>query len=198
MNARYATEDEITRWDKLITANPDGGNIFSSLEYAEIKRLTHYIPHFLIVGATAVTVLEKKTPPLGKLWYLPKGPNVTTTKHLFDILAAIKPLARKAGVFAIRIEPELDRGSCSTVERHGLKKAAPIIPNPSTITLDISQSLDDILMALPQKGRHAIRRAERDGVTVEQVKATDTNCRAMYALLSETAEGQFGIRSYNY
>ena len=198
MTARYATPEEIDSWDSLILANPDNGNIFSSSEYAEIKKLTHYTTRYIIVDTLAVTVLEKQTPPLGKLWYLPKGPNVTTTKELFDVLKAIRPLAKKAGVFVMRIESELDRACQPTLERHGLKKAAAIIPNPSTITLDISKSLEDVLSSLPQKGRHAIRRAERDGVTITSVKATDKNCEIMYKLLSDTAEGQFGIRSYNY
>lgn len=198
MTARYATAKEIARWDTLVIANPDGGNVFSSFEYSEIKRLTDYTPRYIVAGHVALTVLEKKTPPLGTLWYLPKGPGVTSTKHLFDTLASLRPLAKKAGVFAIRVESELDRASAPTLERHGMRKASPIIPNPSTITIDISRSLDDILTGLPQKGRHAIRRAERDGVTVSRVAVTDKNARKMYALLSETAEGQFGIRSFNY
>lgn len=198
MTARYATDSEIAAWDSLILKNPDGGNVFSSFEYSEIKRLTDYTPRYVIVDSIAVTVLEKNTPPLGKLWYLPKGPGVTSTKQLFDLLKSLKPLGRKAGVFAIRIESELDRSMSGALERHGMKKAAPIIPNPSTITLDISPSLDDILMSLPQKGRHAIRRAGRDGVTVEKVPVTEENAKRMYTLLAETAEGQFGIRSYNY
>lgn len=198
MTARYATDEEIAQWDSLILKNPDGGNVFSSLEYSEIKKLTNYAPRYVIVGKIAVTVLEKTTSPLGALWYLPKGPGVASTKQLFDLLQALKPLAKKAGVFAIRIESELDRSTRPTLERHGLKKAAPIIPNPSTITIDISRSLDDILTGLPQKGRHAIRRAERDGVTVEKVAVTEKNAKLMYNLLAETAEGQFGIRSYNY
>lgn len=198
MIARYATADEIARWNSLIVNNPDGGNVFSSLEYSEIKKLTNYHPRYVVVGTTAVTVLEKKTPPLGTLWYLPKGPNVTSPKQLFDILKALKPLAKKAGAFVIRVESELARTSEPTIARHGLKKAKPIIPNPSTITLDISAPLDELLMSLPQKGRHAIRRAERDGVTIKQVKANEKNTKIMYDLLAETAEGQFGIRSYNY
>ena len=55
-----------------------------------------------------------------------------------------------------------------------------------------------VLARLPQKGRHAIRRAQRDGVTVEQVDTTEENCRIMYDLLAETAAGSFTIRSYNY
>ena len=198
MIARYATPEEINSWDTLILANPDGGNIFSSAEYAEIKKLTNYTTRFVIVGNIAITVLEKQTAPLGKLWYLPKGPNVSTAKELFDVLKALKPLAKKAGAFVIRIETELNRTCQPTLERHGLKKAAAIIPNPSTITLDISASLEKVLETLPQKGRHAIRRAERDGVKVTSVKATDENCQKMYELLSQTAKGQFGIRSYSY
>jgi lipid II:glycine glycyltransferase (peptidoglycan interpeptide bridge formation enzyme) len=198
MTARYATPEEISNWDSLIIANPDGGNVFSSFEYSEIKKLTNYTPRFIIRGKLAITVLEKQTAPLGKLWYLPKGPNVTSSKELFDTLKALRPLAKKVGVFTIRIETELDRTCQPTLERHGLKKAAAIIPNPSTITLDISSSLEEVLVAMPQKGRHAIRRAERDGVTITSVTATDKNCKTMFGLLSATAEGQFGIRSYNY
>jgi lipid II:glycine glycyltransferase (peptidoglycan interpeptide bridge formation enzyme) len=198
MTARYATADEIAQWDELILQAADGGNIFSSFEYSEIKKLTNYTPRYVIFNHLAITVLEKNTPPLGKLWYLPKGPGVISTKELFDTLQALKPLAKKAGVFVIKVESELDRSSQPTLERHGMRKAAPIIPNPSTITLDVSPSLEEILTSLPQKGRHALRRAERDGVTVKKVTATDKNAQKMYELLSETAQGQFGIRSYNY
>lgn len=198
MSVRNATPAEIDTWDDFITANPDGGNIFSSKEYAEVKTLGGYTPRFLFVGSIAVTVLEKQTPPLGKLWYLPKGPNVTSPKALFDLLTQLAPFARKHDVFAIRIESELARKHQATLSRHGLRKAQPIIPNPSTITLKLDGSLDELLLSLPQKGRHAIRRAERDGVTTARVKPTDANCRKMYALLSETAEGQFGIRPYEY
>ena len=198
MTARYATPEEISKWDTSIIANPDGGNVFSSFEYSEIKKLTDYKTRFVMNGSLAITILEKQTPPLGKLWYLPKGPNVTTAKALFDTLKALKPLAKKAGVFVIRVETELDRKCQPTLERHGLKKAAAIIPNPSTITLDISSSLETVLEIMPQKGRYAIRKAERDGVKVTSPSATDENCEIMYKLLSETAKGQFGIRSYNY
>lgn len=198
MTARYATSEEIASWDELIINNPDGGNVFSSLEYSEIKKLTAYTPRYIIAGSVAVTVLEKQTPPMGRLWYLPKGPNVTSSEQLFAVLDAIRPLAKKAGVFAIRCESELPQNVQPQLEKQGLKKATPIIPNPSTITISLESSLDEIMAGLPQKGRHAIRRAERDGVTVEAVPTSDENCRAMYALLIETAKGQFGIRSYNY
>lgn len=198
MTARYATPDEIAHWDEHIIANPDGGNMFSSYEFAQMKLTGGYKVHYVFVNKIAITVLEKNTRVLGKLWYLPKGPNITSTKDLWPILKALKQLGKKQRVFAIRIEPELDRSWQSMLERHGMIKARPIIPNPSTITLDISAPLDDILQRLPQKGRYAINRAKRDGATIRLIEATDKNCEIMFALLTKTAEGQFGLRSYQY
>jgi lipid II:glycine glycyltransferase (peptidoglycan interpeptide bridge formation enzyme) len=198
MTVRFASQSEIANWDQLIIANPDKGNVFSSFEFATQKETGGYKAHFLFVDSLAITVLEKSVPTFGKLWYIPKGPGVTTTAKLWDVLAELKPVAKSNRVFAIRIEPELTRSQQPTISRHGLIKSRPIIPNPSTITLDISSDLDTVMTNLPQKGRHAIRRAERDGVIVEQVESTDSNCKIMYELLAETARGQFGIRSFEY
>ena len=198
MSVHFATPEEISQWNDLIIANPDGGNVFSSVEYAQQKTLGEYTPRYVVADNIAITVLEKKTPPFGKLWYLPKGPNVTDTKTLFSVLALLTPFAKQHGAFVIRIESELEKDTTPLLEKEGLIKATPIIPNPSTITLDISPSLNDLLLSLPQKGRYAIRRAERDGVSVKAIKATEKNCKIMYSLLQETAEGQFGIRSYHY
>lgn len=198
MTARFATEQEIADWNSHILANPDNGNVFASYEYGQQKETGGYTTRYVFVGNLAIMIHEKNAGILGKFWYLPKGPEVTSTKNLFEALESLRPLAAKHGVFAIRIEPELPRTTQPTLARHGLVPAKPIIPNPSTITLDISESLDNVLIHLPQKGRYAIKRAERDGVTVALVKTTNKNCRTMFDLLATTAEGQFGIRSYDY
>lgn len=198
MTVRFASSAEIANWDQLIISNPDGGNVFSSYEFAMQKETGGYKALFVFVDKIALTILEKKAPGLGKFWYLPKGPNVTDAGELWEILEALKPFARKNRVFGIRIEPELDRSLQPTLAGHGLHKARPIIPNPSTITLDISSDLDTLLANLPQKGRYAIKRAERDGVKIESVPSSEENCKIMYELLSETAKGQFCIRSFKY
>jgi lipid II:glycine glycyltransferase (peptidoglycan interpeptide bridge formation enzyme) len=198
MNPRFATKAEIYNWDNLIIKNPDGGNMFASYEFAMQKLSGGYKVHFIILENMVVTVLEKNIPFLGKLWYLPKGPEVTSVQDLLVFLENFKTFAKDNGVFAIRVESELPKSSQKTLEDNGLIKTKPIIPNSSTITLDLNCSVDKLLTNLPQKGRHAIRRAERDGVVVKKVKATEKNCNIMYTLLSETAKGQFGIRNYKY
>lgn len=198
MIVRFATQSEIDNWDQHIIANPDGGNMFASYEFAIQKKTGGYKAHFIFVNDLAITVLEKNIPTLGKFWYIPKGPEVTLTNELLETLELLKPFARKHNVFAIRIESELDISNQTKLEKSGFIKSNPIIPNPSTITLDISDNLDNILTNLPQKGRYAIKRAERDGVTIKRINSSEENCKIMYNLLSETAKGQFGIRNYEY
>lgn len=198
MTARFATADEQRRWNDLVVANPDGGNVFASVEYAAQKVRGGYTPRFVMVGDLAVTVLEKNGGPLGKLWYLPKGPGVTSLDQLQAALDELRPFAAAQRVFALRVESELPRDCEPELQRRGYQKAIRIVPNNSTIVMDISLPTDELLAALPQKSRYAIKRAERDGVTGVMVDASDEHCKIMFGLLTDTASGQFETRSYAY
>lgn len=189
-----------TEWNARILANPDGGNLFQSFELAEQKKLGGWTPRFIKADEVAITVLEKSVFGLGKLWYMPKGPGITSVRELDELLPDLKEFAKKHNVFAIKIEPELIKKdeTLADLMKLDLVKVRPIQPNFSTVLLDLSPDLDTIMARLNQKGRHAIRRAERDGVTVQRVDSNEANCRIMYDLLAETAAGSFRIRSYNY
>ncbi|QQG50841.1 MAG: peptidoglycan bridge formation glycyltransferase FemA/FemB family protein [Candidatus Saccharibacteria bacterium] len=200
MAIRFATQTEIEKWNELILANPDGGNLFQGYEFSQQKKMGGWRPRFIMADNLAITVLEKSVPLLGKLWYASKGPGITSIKALDNLLPDLTTFARTQGVFAVKIEPELLKKdeTLADLMKLGLVRVRPIQPNFSTITLDLSHDLDTIMSNLNQKGRHAIRRAERDGVTTKRVKTTDENCRIMYDLLAETAAGSFSIRGYNY
>lgn len=200
MTMHFASPDEIKNWNTRILANPDKGNIFQGYEFAEQKTLGGWKPRFIVAGDLAITVLEKRPFGFAKLWYLPKGPGVSSMRELDDLLPKLKKFAQKNGVFAIKIEPELLKKdeTLADLMKLGLRRVRPIQPNFSTVTLDISPSLDTVMSNLNQKGRHAIHRAERDGVTVKRVDATDKNCTIMHNLLAETAAGSFNIRSKEY
>ena len=59
MTVRFATQTEIDDWDNQILANPDGGNVFSSYEFAMQKETGGYISQFVMVNDLSITVLEK-------------------------------------------------------------------------------------------------------------------------------------------
>lgn len=200
MSLRFATPEEITTWNDRIIANPDGGNVFQGAEFAEQKATTGWTPRYSIADDLAITILEKHIIGLGKLWYLPKGPGVTSTRQLSDLAPLLHTFAARHGVFLVKIEPELLDAPQTRSEllQLGFTKTQAIQPNVNTVTVDISDDSDEVLANLNQKGRHAIRRAERDGVTIQRVDTSDENCRIMYDLLAGTAAGSFRIRSFDY
>lgn len=203
MDFRYATEDELQKWDVLIAANPDGGNVFQGSLFAEQKKQGRWLPRYIVGENYAITALEKNVPGLGKFWYIPKGPGVSSVVALGDLLPGLRQFAAASGVFAVKVEPEIvtTDSALLALKELGLIKVTPIQPNNSTVLIDLRPDIDTVLANLNQKGRHAIRRAERDGVTVERVDTTDENCRIFYDLLTKTADGQgfsTSIRPYEY
>ncbi len=201
MDIRFANATETAEWDARILANPDGGNIFQSDEFAEQKKLGGWSSRYLMVGNVAVTVIEKPVFSLGKLWYIPKGPGVASVVQLGDMLPSLREFASQNGVFAVKVEPELEKTEDAIKALHelGLTPTAAIQPNFSTVLIDLTPDIDTVLNNLNQTSRHAIRRAERDGVTVRKVDATAENCQIFYNMLQSTASANsFAIRSYNY
>jgi lipid II:glycine glycyltransferase (peptidoglycan interpeptide bridge formation enzyme) len=199
MTIRFATPAEIEHWNDRILDNPDKGNVFQGYEFSQQKIMGGWTPRYIVAGDISLTVLEKLVIGLGKIWYIPKGPGISAVAQLI-FLDSLKKFGAKRGVFMIKIEPELAKTSknLSDLAALGLQTATPIQPNFSTITIDLTLPVDTILAALNQKGRHAIKRAERDGVTVRQVPASDENCKKMFTLLAETAAGSFRIRDFDY
>lgn len=201
MSIRFATDDEIANWDAKILDNPDGGNVFQGTEFAEQKKLTKWKPRYIVANHLAITVHEKRVTGHGKFWYIPKGPGVGTLVQLGNLIPELKAFAYQSGVFAIKIESELEKSddAAKAMRAFDTYHVSPIQPNASTVLIDLSPHLDNVMASLNQKGRHAIRRAERDGVMVEQVPANEENCRLFYDLLADTAAGhKFFIRSYDY
>lgn len=197
---RFAHASEISRWNDLILANPDSGNVFQGVEFAEQKRSSGWKPLFIMADTLAITVLAKYMPILGWIWYLPKGPGVATPSTLESLIPELGRFAHQNGAFMVKIEPEFiaTPATLKQLSRLTLKRVTPIQPNFSTVLIDLSPDLDTVMANLNQKGRHAIRRAERDGVTTAAVESSDENCQLMYKLLADTAEGSFRIRSYEY
>jgi lipid II:glycine glycyltransferase (peptidoglycan interpeptide bridge formation enzyme) len=196
MKCRFATPEEIASWNQLLIRNPDGGNIFQMSESAAVKEGTGWRPRYILAGTTAVLALERRIPLLGRFWYLPKGPSVESRDDLASLLPSLAELAKNSGVFALKIEPELPLST--DMSGLGLQKSFAVQPNASTVVIDLSPSLDEVIAAFNQKGRHALRRAERDGVTVQPVETNQENIDIMYELMRQTAEGQWSLRPKAY
>jgi lipid II:glycine glycyltransferase (peptidoglycan interpeptide bridge formation enzyme) len=200
MSMHFANQTEIDTWNARILSNPDGGNVFQGYEFAQQKKLGGWTPRFIITDTLSITALEKTVFGLGRIWYIPKGPGILRANDLDTLLPDLKTFGAQHNVFCVKIEPEFLKTNeiLSDLMKLHLVKVTPIQPNFSTITIDISPDLTTVMARLNQKGRHAIKRAERDGVTIKQVPSSEENCKKMFSLLADTARGSFGIRSYEY
>lgn len=197
MRFRFATSEETANWDKRLLENFDEGNIFQTTEMASVKAAAGWTPRFIVAegkfsGTSSrevfITIHERRIFGVGKLWYMPKGPGVSTTQQISKLLPALVKFSREYGAFVVKIEPELLRTDATTsaLNSLGLIYSGAIQPNSSTVVLDVSRDLEAIMTDLPQKGRHAIRRAQRDGIITKLVEPTPKNLAVMLRLMKET------------
>lgn len=199
MTARFATADEIADWDNLLLANPDGGEFFQTKEFADIKSAQGWTPRFILVNNAAILALEKSVFGLGKLWYLPQGSGFTieTAQSFVD---EITTFARKSGVFALKCEPQIKRSEDADqkLQQTGFAKSTDVQPTMSTIWLDVRGETDEIEASFGSKTRYNIRQARKGGVVCREMPANDETYEAFYQLFTETADGRFVIRPYEY
>lgn len=102
MPTRYATDEEIQKWNEYINANPGGGNILQGKEFLQQKADAGWKIRYLFVDDIAIGAMEKTVPLLGKIWYLPKGPDATSKTDLLRTLEELRPFAKKPEYLASR------------------------------------------------------------------------------------------------
>ncbi len=206
--ARFATAAEITQWDSLVTANPNGGNLLQSEAFAAVKKNYGWDPQFIAFEGPDYTsynlVLQKSFPILGKLWYLIKGPDAADVAQIPPMLDALRSFVKRAklNVFAAKIEPDViaSEESRAVLSGAGLVKVPDLQPNDSTALLDISPEPNELLRKLHSRGRNAVRRAIREDVQVVPMEPTEETMRTMYELMVGTiaAKATTTARDFEY
>lgn len=201
MAIRFASQKEINNWNNLILSNPDGGNINQGIELSTLKLDTGWKIRFIITDICAITIHERFIFGFGKLWYIPKGPGVNTPKEISKLMTPLRKFASNNGVFLLKIEPEILKTSenVTKLSKQQIIPSGLIQPNSSTIVLDLTKSIDDIMTTLPQKSRHAIKRAYRDGIETMIVEPNTKNFNIMASLMNQTmADKSVVMRSDEY
>lgn len=115
----------------------------------------------------------------GAHYLIPHGPLVRTTELLpeavGEVVAYARQHARAEQSVALRIAPltEDSPASRELFARSGFRSAPLHVHAELTWVLDITPSTDQLLQGMRKTTRHAIRRAEREGVQAEVVPATE-------------------------
>lgn len=199
MNIRFATNEEINSWNKLVKSNPDKGNIFQTKEFAQIKGKNRWKPRFIVIDSIHTMLLERKVPILGYFWYIPKGPGVASADGLKKILPAMINFAQLNKVFTIKLEPELahDTGTTKSLTKSGLILCKGI-QAANTVLIDISGSISDIIASFSSKTRYNIRSAKKVGIKMQSVPINNENCKLFYDMMVSTINGRSPLRNYEY
>lgn len=137
----------------------------------EILRLGIYYSDKLVGIAQALFIRAKR----GNFIFIPHGPVLlesspsTLQKHLSDIVAYLKPIAVQQNFAFIRMSPvtELTEAGERAYAQAGFR-TAPIYMHAERIwVLPLEKSEEELLADMRKTTRYLIRRAPKDGVTIE-------------------------------
>jgi peptidoglycan pentaglycine glycine transferase (the first glycine) len=200
---RAATRAEISGWDDLVVHNPDGGHVLQTRAWGEFKRNHGWLPRYLVSDAggvpVAILALQRDIPGLGHLWYVPKGPGVSSAAQL---AGALRGAGTASHAFCLKVEPELvdSDGTRVALRDLGLRKARHDVQiTRATIVVDLRPDEERLLASFRPKTRYNIRLATRRGVSVSTVPLDRHSIDTMYALMAATRDrAGFTLRSKEY
>ena len=150
-------------------------------------------------GLVAVQWLVRKARGQGEVWYVPKGPGVTSPRDFEEVVRQTKA-ANLNGIFA-RFEAEVleDEADKAKLLGLGMVRANRDPGSKSTIFVDLSGGEAAVLASFNQSARRNIRKSEAGGVSVEAVDPTDDNLEVMFELMKATeARAHYGLRPRTY
>lgn len=190
MNIRQLQSSaELQQYDTWITSHPLG-NLWQSLEWKayqeSLGRKTRiYVAenNSEIVGGALVVI---DTTSFGlSTWDIPRGPVWEMQDSRFKIQNFLEQImydAKKEKCMNIYMSPlsELCIMNCEFC----IRASARHEQSDATRLIDVTQSEEEILAGMHQKGRYNIKVAQKNGVTVQQGIENDMD--AFYAILEKT------------
>lgn len=190
-------------WDQFV-ASSMYGHLLQSSGWGAFKSAHGWQPHRVILCdgdqiRGGAQVLFRRL-PLGMVAYIPRGPVIAPddTACWTAVLDEVHRVARRAGAIFLKVEPpwEDDPSRTAWLVSLGFRASQTVQPR-STLYLDLTPSLDEILAQMKPKWRYNIRLAARKGVQVRP--ATESDLPAFYSLLEVTSQrDRFGIHDFNY
>ncbi|MDB4977816.1 MAG: hypothetical protein JWM56_2 [Candidatus Peribacteria bacterium] len=188
MTIRHITSaEDLTAYDTWIKSHPQG-TLWQSLEwrsYQEVlgRKTRVYIAeddrrHIL---ASALVVIDRTSMNIST-WDIPRGPVIAMGYELsaISLVEKIRDDAKKEKCLSLFLSPAYP------LKAHSLKLTASFRHQQpdATIHIHLTQTEDELLAHMHQKGRYNIRLAAKNGVTVEQ----SADVYSFYQLVKETAQ----------
>jgi peptidoglycan pentaglycine glycine transferase (the first glycine) len=214
------TITNLAEWNAALRALPYA-HVLQTWEWGEFKRVTTgWEPLRLafkqdgeVVALASVGV--RRVGPL-RVLYVPKGPALAYADSdlLADVLDHLEGLARRQRAVWLKIDPDViaatgvpgedddtpdstGQGVQATLQARGWRFSADQVQFRNTLTLDLTQTEDDLLMQMSGSTRRKVRTAEKKDVAMRPGTVADLN--VLYDLYATTGQrDDFLIRPLDY
>lgn len=192
---KITTAKSKAEWDEFITSHPES-NFLQSWDFYEFyKDYGHEITRRIardndgkVIGAYAGQVEPAKR---GRHLAIAGGPILdwTNAELVEAIFEDMKEQGRKLDCVFVRVRPQLEltHHNLDLFNSLGLKKAPMYLSVEYAGVLDLTKSEDEIMKNMRQRLRRALRKAEKNGITVE--KSTNyKDIKEFYKIQLQTAK----------
>ena len=197
-------------WDSAVKAIP-GAHALQSWAWGEFRRTYGWDVERVIwerdgVAVAAASILRRRLPIPGLgVAYVPKGPIVDPAcpDAWPVVLAYLAEYARARRCIFLKIDPDVSHGNAYVEEaltRSGFGRSRHQVQYPATMVVPVDGEDASLQSRMRQTWRRYVRKAEREGVTVDSTaQPTDTDVDAFLRLYRETADRDgFVIRDAMY
>lgn len=164
-------------WDEFVNAAPGGDHLQSSL-WAQVKQELGWRALRVelrrsgeLVGGCQLLV---RSLPIGKIAYCPRGPLTLEGEPALaaSVLDALELMVRREHIHYLKVQPPPRRSDIEPMllGRGFVQSDMPAAP-VATVRIALDPCFDHIMARMRPSTRANIRRAEREGVVVQQIGA---------------------------
>jgi lipid II:glycine glycyltransferase (peptidoglycan interpeptide bridge formation enzyme) len=198
IHVRPATDADQPAWQSLL-GRCSAGDFLHEWAWAEVAAFDGQPQRRFVAEEegelVAIAAAQVRPLPLGRsFWYVPHGP-VLDYDHpragdwLRATAIGLRAAARNARAIAVKLEPRLELGSAPTAHFRRLRHDSRTLQVGQTRLVELADD-ETLLAGFDKDTRYAVRRAEREGVSVRvATDASDTDAiDALHGLVLETQQ----------
>ena len=182
-----------SEWNAFLDNHPDA-HLLQTAEWGELKSAFGWSHTFVKHHDNGALILFRRILPGLTIAYIPEGPIGQWTPEFSE---TVRQVCRARGAFALKVEPDgiWDPILADIYTELGFQASPQTVQPPRTITVNLQDNEDDLLMRMKSKTRYNIRLAGRKGV---EVKAW-SDIAAFADMMEETADrDEFGAHNKAY
>lgn len=179
-------------WTEVIKKYPEA-NFLQSPEYGKMNEILGFKVITEDFGGKGRALMIVRDAKRGRYLEIPCGPlaDWQNKADLKEIFAKIAEIAKREKCVFVRVRPQLISGTenLQILAELGLKKAPMHLAAEHTVIIDLTKSEDELLANMRRQTRYEVRRAIKQGITVEKSNSEEI-FKEFCQVQAETAKRQ--------